>query len=61
MTARGTGLVSIPEELNAEEAAPILCAGIATFNALKKCGAVQRPPVRLHLPSLPAHRQPDHG
>ena len=39
MVARGTGLVSIPEELNAEEAAPILCAGIATFNALKKCSA----------------------
>ncbi len=39
MLARATGLVSIPEELNAEEAAPILCAGIATFNALKKSGA----------------------
>lgn len=39
MLARSTGLVSIPSELNAEEAAPILCAGIATFNALKKCGA----------------------
>ncbi len=39
MLARGTGLVSIPDELNSEEAAPILCAGIATFNALKKCGA----------------------
>lgn len=39
MLARATGLVSIPDELNAEEAAPILCAGIATFNALKKCGA----------------------
>jgi alcohol dehydrogenase len=39
MLARSTGLVSIPDELNAEEAAPILCAGIATFNALKKCGA----------------------
>ncbi len=39
MLARGTGLVSIPEELNSEEAAPILCAGIATFNALKKSGA----------------------
>ncbi|KQX22422.1 alcohol dehydrogenase [Variovorax sp. Root434] len=39
MLARGTGLVSIPDELNAEEAAPILCAGLATFNALKKCGA----------------------
>ena len=39
MLARSTGLVSIPDELGSEEAAPILCAGIATFNALKKCGA----------------------
>ena len=39
MLARSTGLVAIPEELRAEEAAPILCAGIATFNALRKCGA----------------------
>jgi alcohol dehydrogenase len=39
MLARSTRLVSIPDELNAEEAAPILCAGIATFNALKKCEA----------------------
>lgn len=39
MVARGTGLVSIPEELTTEEAAPILCAGIATFNALKKSDA----------------------
>lgn len=39
MVARHTGLVSIPDELNAEDAAPILCAGLATFNALKKCGA----------------------
>ncbi len=39
MLARATGLVSIPDELKSEEAAPILCAGIATFNALKKCGA----------------------
>ena len=39
MLARATGLVAIPDELSPEEAAPILCAGIATFNALKKCGA----------------------
>lgn len=39
MLARWTGLVSIPDELDAHEAAPILCAGIATFNALRKCGA----------------------
>jgi alcohol dehydrogenase len=39
MLARCSGLVSIPDELRSEEAAPILCAGLATFNALKKCGA----------------------
>lgn len=39
MIARATGLISIPVELSSEEAAPILCAGIATFNALKKSGA----------------------
>lgn len=39
MIARATGLVSIPKQLSSEEAAPILCAGIATFNALKKSGA----------------------
>ena len=39
MLARSSGLVSIPETLDSTEAAPILCAGIATFNALKKCGA----------------------
>ena len=39
MVARATALVSIPDELDSEEAAPILCAGIATFNALKKSGA----------------------
>lgn len=39
MLARSTGLVAIPDELASTEAAPILCAGIATFNALKKSGA----------------------
>lgn len=39
MLARATGLVSVPEELSSEEAAPILCAGIATFNGLKASGA----------------------
>ena len=36
MLVRATALVSIPEELASVEAAPVLCAGIATFNALKK-------------------------
>jgi alcohol dehydrogenase len=39
MTARATGLVAIPEELSSEEAAPLLCAGLATFNGLKAAGA----------------------
>lgn len=39
MLARATGLVAIPDELESVDAAPILCAGLATFNALKKCGA----------------------
>lgn len=39
MIARQTGLVAIPDELTSIEAAPLLCAGIATFNALKKSGA----------------------
>jgi alcohol dehydrogenase len=39
MIARATGLVMIPDELTSEEAAPILCAGIATFNGLKASGA----------------------
>lgn len=39
MLANHTGLVSIPDELTSVEAAPLLCAGLATFNALKKSGA----------------------
>lgn len=39
MTASTTGLVAIPEGLSSVEAAPLLCAGIATFNALKSSGA----------------------
>lgn len=39
MLARASGLVAIPDDLGSEEAAPILCAGLATFNALKSCGA----------------------
>ncbi len=39
MIARATGLVSIPDGLSSEEAAPILCAGIATFNGLRASGA----------------------
>jgi alcohol dehydrogenase len=37
--ARGSGLVAIPDSLTSAEAAPILCAGLATLNALRKSGA----------------------
>jgi alcohol dehydrogenase/propanol-preferring alcohol dehydrogenase len=32
-------LAAVPDELSAEEAAPLLCAGITTFNALRRSGA----------------------
>jgi len=35
LTAPQSALADIPEELNSAEAAPLLCAGITTFNALR--------------------------
>lgn len=32
-------LASIPDDLSAQDAAPLLCAGITTFNALRESGA----------------------
>ncbi len=40
MLARATGLVAIPDELASVDAAPLLCAGLATFNAMRKSGAL---------------------
>jgi D-arabinose 1-dehydrogenase-like Zn-dependent alcohol dehydrogenase len=34
-----SALAAIPDDLSAEEAAPLLCAGITTFNALRESGA----------------------
>ncbi len=39
MVADASALASIPDELSAVEAAPMLCAGISTYNALLRCGA----------------------
>src|SRR4030095_8904206 len=39
MLAPVEALVAIPESLNDTEAAPLLCAGITTFNALRHSGA----------------------
>ena len=39
MLAHVTALARVPVELDAVESAPLLCAGITTFNALRHCGA----------------------
>jgi D-arabinose 1-dehydrogenase-like Zn-dependent alcohol dehydrogenase len=40
MVAPAEALVAIPESLSDVEAAPLLCAGITTFNALRHSGAL---------------------
>src|SRR6516162_8950831 len=35
MIAKATGLVRIPDDLSSADAAPLLCAGLTTFNALR--------------------------
>ena len=39
MTAEVNALAHIPDDLNSAEAAPLLCAGVTTFDALRKSGA----------------------
>jgi propanol-preferring alcohol dehydrogenase len=39
MTAKQSGLVSIPGDLASTDAAPLLCAGLTTFNALRNAPA----------------------
>jgi propanol-preferring alcohol dehydrogenase len=39
LIARESGLVAIPDELDSVDAAPLLCAGLTTFNALRDSGA----------------------
>ena len=38
MIAEARGVVAIPDELTSAEAAPLLCAGITTYNALRNAG-----------------------
>src|SRR2546425_12376807 len=40
MVAPVEALAAIPESLDAAEAAPLLCAGITTYNALRHSGAL---------------------
>jgi propanol-preferring alcohol dehydrogenase len=39
MIAKASGLVSIPDNLSSVDAAPLLCAGLTTFNALRNSPA----------------------
>ena len=39
MLADASALALVPDALDAIESAPLLCAGITTFNALRNCGA----------------------
>jgi D-arabinose 1-dehydrogenase-like Zn-dependent alcohol dehydrogenase len=48
MLARSEAVVSIPDELSAVEAAPLLCAGRTTFGALQNCGAKGGELVAIH-------------
>jgi propanol-preferring alcohol dehydrogenase len=38
MIAEARGIASIPDELGSADAAPLLCAGITTYNALRNAG-----------------------
>jgi alcohol dehydrogenase len=39
MLALASALAKVPAVMNAVESAPLLCAGVTTFNALRHCGA----------------------
>jgi len=38
MIAEARGIVSVPDELTSADAAPLLCAGVTTYNALRNAG-----------------------
>src|SRR5579864_6859965 len=48
LLAHVTALARVPAELDAVESAPLLCAGITTFNALRNCGARAGDLVAIH-------------
>lgn len=39
LVCRAAALARVPDELSAEDAAPLMCAGVTTFNALRRSGA----------------------
>ena len=48
MLAQASALARVPAELDAVESAPLLCAGITTFNALRNSGAGAGELVAIH-------------
>jgi D-arabinose 1-dehydrogenase-like Zn-dependent alcohol dehydrogenase len=48
MLAHASALARVPAELDAVQSAPLLCAGITTFNALRNCGAGAGELVAIH-------------
>jgi alcohol dehydrogenase len=48
MLAHASALARIPAQLDGVESAPLLCAGITTFNALRHCGARPGDLVAIH-------------
>jgi D-arabinose 1-dehydrogenase-like Zn-dependent alcohol dehydrogenase len=48
MTARAEALARLPDDLSAVDAAPLVCAGLTTFNALRHCGARAGELVAIH-------------
>ncbi len=48
MVADVSAAAHVPAELDAVESAPLLCAGITTFNALRHCGAAPGDLVAIH-------------
>jgi alcohol dehydrogenase len=48
MLADASAAAHVPAELDAVESAPLLCAGITTFNALRHCGAGPGELVAIH-------------
>ena len=48
MLARASALARLPGDMDPVESAPLLCAGITTFNALRHCGARPGDLVAIH-------------
>jgi D-arabinose 1-dehydrogenase-like Zn-dependent alcohol dehydrogenase len=48
MVASASALALVPDELRPEEAAPLMCAGLTTFNCLRNSGARANDVVAIH-------------